>query len=259
MADPGQPNDKNRDSLISAEDNRAMFDRIARWYDKTNRLLSLGFDRRWRERAVTRLALMLGSTYLDAGCGTGDMALEILRQAPGSRVIGIDPSEGMLEVGKAKVKAAGLAHAIWLVKGDVLNMGFEDDYFDGAITAFCIRNVTHRKLALAEIYRVIRPGGLVIILELTEPTGPIMKPLFRIYGSVVMPLITLILSSVSAYRYLTDSMADFPTPGEILALMRETGFTNRKFGHMTGGIVTLFEGQVPLPSDALQHPESRHM
>lgn len=242
--DDGRPT-KTQDSLISAEDNRRMFDKIARYYDCTNRMLTFGLDARWRRRAVSRLALMMGSTYLDVGCGTGDMALEIVKQAPESRVVGIDPSEGMLALGRDKVRAAGLAPAITLAKGDVLDMKFSDDFFDGAITAFCIRNLTDRRRGLSEIFRVIRPGGLLVILELTQPLGPIMNPLFRIYGNVVMPLVTALLSSKSAYRYLTDSMANFPKPQEILGLLREVGFINRKYGHMTGGIVTLFEGQVP--------------
>ncbi len=244
MPDPAKP-PRIQDSLTTAEENRTMFDRIAKFYDGTNRLLTFGLDARWRRKAVSRLALMLGSTYLDVGCGTGDMALEIIRQAPESRVVGIDPSEGMLEIGKAKVHAAGLDHAIVLQRGDVLDLQFGDDSFDGAITAFCIRNVTDRLRGLQEILRVVRPGGLVIILELTEPLGPIMGPLFRIYGNVVMPAVTAVMSSRSAYRYLTDSMADFPEPGEILAVLKEAGYINRKYGHMTGGIVTLFEGQVP--------------
>jgi demethylmenaquinone methyltransferase/2-methoxy-6-polyprenyl-1,4-benzoquinol methylase len=244
MPDPVEP-PKIQDSLISAQENRTMFDRIAKFYDGTNRLLTFGLDGRWRRKAVSRLALMLGSTYLDVGCGTGDMALEIVKQAPGSHVVGIDPSEGMLEIGRAKVHAAGLDHAIELQRGDVLDLAFGDGSFDGAITAFCIRNVTDRLRGLQEIRRVVRPGGLVIILELTEPMGTIMRPLFRVYGKVVMPAVTAVMSSKSAYRYLTDSMADFPDPGEILGLLQEAGYINRKYGHMTGGIVTLFEGQVP--------------
>jgi demethylmenaquinone methyltransferase/2-methoxy-6-polyprenyl-1,4-benzoquinol methylase len=236
---------RKQDSLISADDNRAMFNHIARYYDTTNRILSFGFDSFWRRRAVSRLALIMGSIYLDVGCGTGDMAVEIVKRAPGSEVIGIDPSEGMLAVGREKVKAAGLDQAIALLEGNVLDLQFADDTFDGAITAFCIRNVTDRKRGLSEMYRVVRPGGLVVVLELTQPLGPIMKPLFRVYGSVLMPLLTAVLSSRSAYKYLTDSMADFPNPNEILRLFGEVGFVNQKYGHMTGGIVTLFEGQVP--------------
>jgi demethylmenaquinone methyltransferase / 2-methoxy-6-polyprenyl-1,4-benzoquinol methylase len=233
---------RQRDSLTTAEENRLMFDSIAERYDGTNKILSFGLDGVWRSRAVSRLNLFPEGRYLDVGCGTGDIALEILRQAPGSNVIGIDPSQEMLFRGQAKISAAGLADSISLVKGDVLGLKFEDESFDGAITAFCIRNVTDRKQGLSEIRRVVRPGGRVVILELTQPTGTIMGPLFRIYARVVMPALTKIMSSVSAYRYLTDSMVDFPRPEPILALMKETGFIDCRYAHMTGGIVTLFEG-----------------
>ncbi len=172
--------------------------------------------------------------------------MEILRQSPGSQVIGIDPSVGMLALGQEKVKARGLSHAISLMQGDVLGLSFEDDFFDGAIASFCIRNVTDRKRALQEIHRVVRPSGTLIILELTEPGGPIMKPLFRIYSRIVMPAVTKVMSSVPAYRYLTDSMADFPPPTVFAELMSQTGFDNMGFVHLTTGIVTLFWGQVPL-------------
>jgi demethylmenaquinone methyltransferase / 2-methoxy-6-polyprenyl-1,4-benzoquinol methylase len=233
------------DALISAEENRAMFDRIAGYYDGTNRILSIGLDAYWRRRGVAQLSAKPESRYLDVGCGTGDIALEILRQSPGSQVVGIDPSMGMLELGRTKVEAAGLSRAISLMQGDVLGLGFEDDSFDGAISSFCIRNVTRRKEALQEIRRVVRPGGLLVIVELTEPGGPIMKPLFRIYSRIVMPAVTKVTSSVPAYRYLTDSMADFPLPQVFAELMADAGFTSMGFVHLTGGIVTLFWGQVP--------------
>jgi demethylmenaquinone methyltransferase/2-methoxy-6-polyprenyl-1,4-benzoquinol methylase len=236
---------KRQDSLTTAEENRSMFDAIAGYYDGTNKILSFGLDGFWRSRAVTRLQPVPGGKYLDVGCGTGDIALEILRRAPGSKVIGIDPSQGMLVQGQNKVRSGGLADSISLIAGDVLDLEFEDNSFDGAITAFCIRNVTNRRLALREMSRVIRGGGRIVVLELTHPTGRIMEPLFNIYSRVVIPTLTKIMSSVSAYRYLTDSMADFPRPDLILALMKEAGFMNCEHRHMTGGIVTLFEGQVP--------------
>jgi demethylmenaquinone methyltransferase/2-methoxy-6-polyprenyl-1,4-benzoquinol methylase len=235
---------RQQDSLISAEDNRAMFDNIAGYYDGTNRILSFGLDEFWRRRAVSRLDPQPGCTYIDLGCGTGDVAMEILRQAPGSRVVGIDPSEGMLAIGRDKVHAAGLDEWISLVGGDVLDLRYDRVSFDGAITSFCIRNVTDRKRGLTEIHRVIRPGGRLVILELTEPQGFLMRPLFRFYSRTFMPLLTKIMSSASAYRYLADSMAEFPTADSVLDLMNATGFTNLKYGFMTGGIVTLFVGEV---------------
>lgn len=236
---------REQDSLITAEENRAMFDRIAGYYDGTNRILSLGLDGWWRRTAVRALKPAAGKTYLDVGCGTGDVSIEIMRQAPGSKVTGIDPSPGMLEIGRAKIGKAGLTDAISLLSVDVLQMEFPDKFFDGAITSFCIRNVTDRKRALAEIFRVLRPGAKFVIIELTEPAGPTMKPLFRVYARVVMPLVTKVLSSVSAYRYLSDSMADFPKSEIFGDLMQRAGFVDVKYRRLTGGIVTLFEGWVP--------------
>jgi demethylmenaquinone methyltransferase/2-methoxy-6-polyprenyl-1,4-benzoquinol methylase len=236
---------RGQDSLTTAEENRLMFDSIARHYDGTNKILSFGLDGMWRRRAVSRLNLGAERRYLDVGCGTGDIALEILRQAPESKVVGIDPSQEMLSRGQLKISEAGLSDSISLIMGDVLGLKFEDESFDGAITSFCIRNVTDRRQGLSEIRRVVRPGGRLVILELTQPTGAIMRPLFSIYARVVMPIVTKIMSSVSAYRYLTDSMVDFPRPEMILDLMKEVGFIDRRYARMTGGIVTLFEGNKP--------------
>jgi demethylmenaquinone methyltransferase / 2-methoxy-6-polyprenyl-1,4-benzoquinol methylase len=234
-----------QDSLISANDNRKMFDTIAGYYDGTNRILSLGLDGLWRRKGVERLSTKPGGFYLDVGCGTGDISLEILRQCPASRVRGIDPSAGMLELGRRKVESGGLAHAITLEEGNVLELAYDDNSFDGAIASFCIRNVTDRRRGLSEIQRVVRPGGVLVIVELTEPVGPIMKPLFRIYSRVVMPAVTGLMSSVSAYRYLADSMAHFPPPQVFLDLMSQSGFVSMEYVHLTGGIVTVFSGKVP--------------
>jgi demethylmenaquinone methyltransferase/2-methoxy-6-polyprenyl-1,4-benzoquinol methylase len=226
-----------------------MFNRIAGYYDGTNKLLSAGFDRYWRRRAVESLEPKTGGTYLDVGSGTGDVALEILKQAPESVVTGIDPSEAMLVLGQAKIQAVELAQSITLSVGDALDLQFRDYSFDGVITAFCIRNVTHRRRALEECHRVLRPGGKFVILELTDPVGPLMKPLFRIYSNAVIPLVTRILSSAPAYRYLTDSMADFPPAERFEALMREVGFVHTSHVRMTGGITTLFSGKRAADTD----------
>lgn len=235
----------SRDSLISADENRRMFDRIASCYDFTNRFLTFGLDTHWRNAAIKRLNPVSGGHYLDVGCGTGDMAIKIVKKAPGAKVTGIDPSEGMLEQGHRKLVSAGVEESVDLRVGDALDLEYPPDIFDGAITAFCIRNVTNRKRALQEIYRTIKPGGNLIILELTDPQGPIMRPLFRLYSNLVMPLFTKIFSSSSAYRYLTDSMAAFPEAETIRNTMMECGFSDLEHRRMTGGIVTLFQGKKP--------------
>jgi demethylmenaquinone methyltransferase/2-methoxy-6-polyprenyl-1,4-benzoquinol methylase len=151
----------------------------------------------------------------------------------------------MLAVGREKVRAAGVSGAVSLLPGDVLNLQFPDNSFDGAITAFCIRNVTDRLSGLREINRVLRPGGSLVILELTDPVG-LMKPLFRLYSNVVIPLVTKVMSSVSAYRYLTDSMADFPLADRFVTVLQDAGFADTAYFRMTGGIVTIFLGRKPV-------------
>lgn len=240
-----KPPARPHDSLISAEENKAMFDRIAGYYDGTNRLMSLGMDRIWRRRAVAALSPRSGGAYLDVGCGTGDVCIEILRQAPGGRAVGIDKSEGMLALGRNKLEAAGLAREIDLLAGDALDLQFSDRTFDGVITSFCIRNVTDRQRALHEFRRVLRRGANLVVLELTDPKGPVMGPLFKAYSQVVMPLVARALSSVSAYRYLADSMAEFPGADEFASTMDQAGFEEPRYFHMTGGIVTYFSGRAP--------------
>ena len=240
---PSQENNAERiDSLITADQNREMFNSIAPYYDGANRILSIGLDHLWRRTAVKRLAPKNEHVYLDVGCGTGDICLEMVRQNPTTRVIGIDPSLGMLEIGWKKIRQYGVDSQIFLRQGNCLNLDFPDNSFDGVITAFCIRNVTDHKKAFSEIVRVLKPGAKLVVMELTEPMGLIMKPLFRIYAKTVMPTVTKIMSSVSAYKYLTDSMAAFPKPEKITNLMIDAGMANVSNFSMTFGIVTIFHG-----------------
>jgi demethylmenaquinone methyltransferase/2-methoxy-6-polyprenyl-1,4-benzoquinol methylase len=236
------PDNNNRDSLVSADENRRMFDRIAGCYDFTNRALTFGLDAYWRNVAIKALNPAPRGHYLDIGCGTGDMAIKIVKRIPDAKVTGIDPSQGMLQQGGIKVAKEAMEDAVRLEKGDVLELRFPENYFDGAITAFCIRNVTNRKKALTEIHRSLKQGAPLVILELTDPDGAIMKPLFRLYSRIVMPVVTKALSSSSAYRYLTDSMAAFPRAEAIKGLMNHCGFNDLEHKRMTGGIVTLFKG-----------------
>lgn len=230
------------DSLMTADQNREMFNYIAPYYDGANRILSIGLDKKWRRQAVKRLEPDEDNLYLDVGCGTGDISFEILRQNQTARIIGIDSSRSMLEIGWRKIRRYGVESQVSLREGDCLDLEFPDNTFDGAISVFCVRNVTNHNRAFSEIVRVLKPGAKLVIMELTEPGGPIMKPLFRIYSKTVMPFVTKIMSSVSAYKYLADSMAAFPKPDQIKGLMITTGMLEVRYFQMTGGIVTVFEG-----------------
>lgn len=230
------------DSLMTADQNRDMFNYIAPYYDGANLILSIGLDQRWRRQAVRCLNPHQDYLYLDVGCGTGDISFEILRQNRQARIIGIDSSLGMLEIGWKKIRRLGLESQISFREGDCLDLEFPDNTFDGAISVFCVRNVTDHKRAFGEIVRVLKPESKLVIMELTEPDGPIMKPLFRIYSKTVMPLVTKIMSSVSAYKYLADSMAAFPRPERIKDEMSGAGLEDVRYFQITGGIVTVYHG-----------------
>ena len=234
----------NRDSLMSAADNRRMFDRIARRYDLMNRLLSLGLDARWRRAAVDVLSPRPGGRYLDVGCGTGDLAVEILRRQGAASVVGVDPAECMLAVAEAKVARAHLADKASFQAGDAEALDFADGEFAGVISAFCLRNVTRRACALAEMRRVLAVGGRAVILELTVPTSPLVRVGHWLHTRCVVPLAgRLIARGGGAYRYLADSIRDLGQAEDAEAMMAEAGFVDVRRVRLSGGIVTMFVGR----------------
>jgi demethylmenaquinone methyltransferase/2-methoxy-6-polyprenyl-1,4-benzoquinol methylase len=222
-----------------------MFDGIARRYDLLNRLLSLGLDRRWRRIAVESLKPAAGNRYLDVGTGTGDVCLEIARQAPGAEIVGIDPASGMLDLARAKVERKGLSHRISFQPGDGSDLPFADGAFAGVVTAFTFRNIEDRQRAVAEMTRVLQPGGRLAILELTAPEGTLMRILHRAYGRCVVPVAGRLLSRGEAYEYLIRSIEDFPAPEEVIGVMAEAGLQEAGCVPLSGGVVTLFQGLRP--------------
>lgn len=217
-----------------------MFDAIAGRYDLLNRIISLGLDQGWRRRAVESLELDgRTSTVLDLATGTADLALAIAR-ALDARVIGIDPSQGMLEVGRRKVREAGLTERIDLRVGDAQALDLEDRSVDGVTIAFGIRNVPDRSRALREMARVTRPGGRIAILELSEPRRGVMGKLAQIHIRGVVPWLGSVLSGASEYRYLQRSIAAFPPPEEFAEQMREAGLSVLRIEPLTFGVVCLY-------------------
>jgi len=234
-----------RDTLISAGENRRMFDRIARRYDLLNALMSLGLHRVWRRRAVQRLVENQGRDVLDIGCGTGDVAIAVLRKVPSACVTGIDVSADMLAIAKAKTHEAGLADRVAYQEADAIRLPFADASFDGIISAFCIRNIVDHAAALTDMRRVLRPGGTVAILELAAPPNPVLKLVHRLYTHQVIPLLGALLSQRSAYRYLADSIDHFPPPPAIVAAMTRCGLAGAVHTPLTGGFVSLFTARIP--------------
>jgi demethylmenaquinone methyltransferase / 2-methoxy-6-polyprenyl-1,4-benzoquinol methylase len=211
---------------------RTMFDRIAPVYDLMNRVMTAGLDGRWR-RLTAEAAVRRGDRVLDACCGTGDLALADERA--GGRVVGLDFSERMLE--RARRKSASVE---W-VRGDLLELPFEDASFDAATVGFGVRNVADLERSLRELRRVLRPGGRLGILEITTPRGP-LRLFYRLWFDAIVPLLGKLLRGGSAYTYLPASVRRFPGPDDLAALLGRVGFGDVSFRLLAGGIVALHTG-----------------
>ncbi|MFO0558898.1 MAG: bifunctional demethylmenaquinone methyltransferase/2-methoxy-6-polyprenyl-1,4-benzoquinol methylase UbiE [Polyangiales bacterium] len=217
-----------------------MFDRIAQRYDLLNRVISLGIDQRWRRRTVESLQLTAGHRVLDLATGTGDLAIMIAKTHPEVTVVGSDPSEGMLSVGRDKITASNLTSRVVLEGGDAQALPYKDQSFDAVTMAFGIRNVPDRAKALREIARVVKPGGRIAILELSEPRSGIMGPLARFHVHTVVPTLGALLSGSKEYRYLQESIAKFPSPEDFASLMRDNDHEMIAVEPMTFQTVCLF-------------------
>ena len=212
---------------------RTMFDRIAPVYDVMNRVMTAGLDVRWR-RLTARAVVQPGDRVLDAACGTGDLAIAD-RKAGAAHVTGLDFSERMLE--RARRKAPGLE---W-VQGDMLELPFEDGAFDAATVGFGVRNVADLELALRELRRVLRPGGRLAILEITQARG-VLRPFFSLWFDRIVPLLGKLLPGGAAYTYLPASVKRFPSAEELAEQLRGLGFDEVSFRLFGGTIVALHAG-----------------
>jgi len=221
-----------------------MFGAIAPRYDFLNRLLSFGIDRRWRKKAVRLLKYREGSRILDVATGTGDVALEIARSTPASvRITGADFCKEMVDLGELKVAASQYAGRIDLKVAPCEDLPFADNTFDSITIAFGIRNVVDRKLGLAEMWRVLRSGGRMIILEFSTPKSRLFRQLYYFYFRRLLPIVGGLFSRYNAYKYLPDSVLEFPTHEEFSNLMSEAGFRNIHIHELTFGIATIYVGE----------------
>jgi len=219
-----------------------MFDDIARRYDLLNRSLSLGIDISWRKKTINSLKEVNPKRILDVATGTADLAIEALRLNPDS-VTGIDLSAGMLEFGQVKLNERGLQNKIKLVKGDSEKLPFEEGSFDAVTVAFGVRNFENLQAGMNEMYRVLRPGGKIAVLEFSKPTAFPFKQVYNFYFSYILPLLGgMISKSKNAYTYLPESVKHFPEGDEFTAFMRNAGFVSYKCKPLTFGICTLYTG-----------------
>lgn len=231
---------RNTTLVDGADGSGGMFDRIAPRYDLLNRLMSFGIDRRWRRRLLD--AMPTRGPLLDVATGTADVALALARRSPEVDVIGLDPSAGMLAVGREKIARARLDHRVALVEADAQRMPFDPDRFAGSCIAFGIRNVPDRLQGLREMARVTRPGGPVVVLELSEPRGGPMAALARLHVHHVVPRLGAWLSGDREYRYLQASIAAFPPAEEFAALMETAGLRDVVAHRLTFGTAHLYIG-----------------
>lgn len=221
-----------------------MFGAIAPRYDFLNRLLSFGIDRRWRTKAVRLLKYREGSRILDVATGTGDVALEIARRTPGSvRITGADFCREMVDLGAVKVAASPYAGRIDLKVAPCEDLPFANDTFDSITIAFGIRNVVDRKLGLAEMWRVLRPGGRMIILEFSTPRSQLFRQLYYFYFRRLLPVVGGLFSRYNAYKYLPDSVLEFPSREDFSRMIAEAGFRNIHLHELTFGIATIYVGE----------------
>lgn len=219
-----------------------MFDNISSNYDFLNHFLSLGIDILWRKKAIKQLRALNPKQLLDVATGTGDFAIEALKLNP-DKIIGVDISEGMLDMGRKKMKERKLDDRIELIYGDSENLPFDENKFDGVIVAFGVRNFENLENGLAEMLRVVRPGGKVVILEFSKPARFPFKQLYSFYFKFVLPKIGRWISrDNAAYSYLPESVQAFPDGKDFISILNRVGYKNTECKPLTFGISSLYIG-----------------
>jgi len=230
---------KNSD-LGKKEQVTKMFDNISKDYDGLNRVISFGIDVNWRKKVVKIVKESNPESILDIATGTGDLAIQFA-ETKASKIVGLDISNGMLEIGKSKVKKRGLQDRIELVLGDSENMTYQDNSFDAITVAFGVRNFENLQKGLKEIYRVLKPNGIFVILETSVPTKTPYKQGYKTYTKYILPLIGKVFSKDrSAYKYLSESASVFPYGEALNNILREIGFNSVEDFPQTFGVATIY-------------------
>ncbi len=221
-----------------------MFDKIAFRYDFLNHLLSAGIDVSWRKKAIKQLKELNPKVVLDVATGTGDVAILTCKMLKTEKIIGIDISDGMLEIGQKKIMKLRLQNHIELLKGDSETISFEDNTFDAVTVAFGVRNFENLEKGLEEILRVLRPGGKLVILEFSRPALPIIKNFYNFYLNVIAPKVgTIISKNKNAYQYLNDSVQKFPERKIFINILNQLGYRETFYKTLSLGICSIYCGK----------------
>jgi demethylmenaquinone methyltransferase/2-methoxy-6-polyprenyl-1,4-benzoquinol methylase len=220
-----------------------MFDAIAGRYDFLNRFLSAGIDVRWRIKAIKEFRQEPPSHLLDIATGTADMAIRAARMLQPEKITGIDISENMLAIGREKIAKAALPTRIELLAGDSEQIQFNDNSFDGAMVAFGVRNFQHLEKGMGEIFRVMKPGSKLVVLEFSQPRLPVIRQLYHLYMGVIAPQVAAIFrQNKKAYQYLNHSAKAFPDRERFTEVLRNAGFSNTTYKPLTFGICCIYSG-----------------
>jgi demethylmenaquinone methyltransferase/2-methoxy-6-polyprenyl-1,4-benzoquinol methylase len=223
-----------------------MFDRIAGIYDPLNTAMTVGLHHAWRKRAADRAELAPGNTALDACCGTGDLALELAsRVGAGGSVIGSDFSERMLELAREKAADRG-AQGIRFEWGDALDLPYDSGSFDAVTVGFGVRNFADLERGVTELTRVLKPGGRLVILEITQPQRPPLSTFFALWFDRIVPILGTLAGDREAYTYLPESVKRFPSPEGLAAVMDRAGLERIRYTVLAGGIIAIHSGARPL-------------
>jgi demethylmenaquinone methyltransferase / 2-methoxy-6-polyprenyl-1,4-benzoquinol methylase len=232
----------NRTSPDFAGQVNRMFDRVAGHYDALNSVMTAGLHHRWRQRAADRAALAPGDSALDVCCGTGDLALELAtRVSPGGSVVGCDFSEPMLDLAREKAAERGVA-GVRFEWADALELPYDGERFDAATVGFGVRNLADLDRGLREMARVLRPGGRLVILEITQPTRPPLSTFFSLWFDRVVPLLGSFSDEPDAYAYLPQSVRSFPGPRGLAEKMEAAGLEQIRYTVLAGGIIAIHSG-----------------
>ncbi len=234
------PSKEKKESYV-----RELFNNISKGYDRTNRMMSLGRDEKWRKMVVERAEVKPGYHVLDVCCGTAKLTMQLATTVgPTGKVTGLDFSENMIAVGEKNIALHPLKESITLMQGNAMSLPFNDQQFDAVTVAWGLRNVPELEVALCEMIRVLKPGGKLVSLDMSKPSAPIYKQAYWLYFEKIVPVMgELGAGKANAYRYFYESAKEFPDAPKLTRIFAQNGLTEASFTNLMGGTLAIVEGR----------------